>query len=66
MDIQEKSSLLIVDDDSVFLEMLENGLTLEGYRCETVTNAASALERIRQNAFDLLLTDIAMPGMKGF
>ena len=66
MDIQKKSSLLIVDDDSVFLEMLENGLTLEGYRCETATNAASALKRIRQNAFDLLLSDIAMPGMKGF
>jgi two-component system, cell cycle response regulator len=66
VDIQKKSSLIIVDDDPVFLTMLENGLSLGGYRCEMATSALNALERIQHTQFDILLTDIAMPGMQGF
>ncbi|MEW6584650.1 MAG: response regulator, partial [Nitrospirota bacterium] len=66
MNEKRKSSLIIVDDDLVFLTMLENGLSLEGYHCEIFLNASAAINRIQEAPFDILLTDISMPGMKGF
>jgi diguanylate cyclase (GGDEF)-like protein len=62
----DKTSLIIIDDDPVFLSMLESGLSMDGYRCETATNASSALDCIRENSFDIMITDISMPGIKGF
>ncbi|MCL4476819.1 MAG: GGDEF domain-containing response regulator [Nitrospirae bacterium] len=46
--------------------MLKERFVLEGYRCETATSAESALELIGKTFFDIMLTDISFPGMKGF
>ncbi len=61
----ERSSI-IVDDDESLLPMLKEMFLSEGYRCETATSAEFALELIRKTSFDIMLTDIALPGMKGF
>ena len=62
----KQSSIIIVDDDESFLNMLKERFVLEGYRCETATSAESALELIGKTFFDIMLTDISFPGMKGF
>jgi DNA-binding NtrC family response regulator len=57
--------LLVVDDDQPLLDTLKNGLLLHGYQCETTASAASALELIEKNSFDIMIADIIMPDMNG-
>ncbi len=57
--------LLIVDDDPTQLAALCNVLDLEGYVTTGFTTPEAALERLRSQQFDLLLTDLTMPGMDG-
>jgi diguanylate cyclase (GGDEF)-like protein len=64
--MEERSSLIIVDDDERLLEIFKKALSLEGYQCETASSAESALELINNMPFDIMLTDIRMPGMEGF
>jgi diguanylate cyclase (GGDEF)-like protein len=64
--MDEKSSIIIVDNDRVLLSMLKEGLKSEGYRCEVTSNAGTALESIGETPFDILVTDIVMPGLDGF
>lgn len=64
--MSEKSTILIVDDDATILKTLKEALTQEGYVCETASDGDSALARIHKGHFDFLLTDIKMPGTKGF
>jgi DNA-binding NtrC family response regulator len=63
--VSERASLLVVDDDARLLDILKIGLQWEGYDCETVTNAASALEVIYENPYDIMITDVDMPDMNG-
>jgi signal transduction histidine kinase len=57
--------ILIADDEPYVLELCQRMLTAEGYRVDTVRAGQEAVERIKQQPFDLLLTDIKMPGMDG-
>jgi len=63
---EEKGSLLVVDDEQSFLEMLEAALPLLGYHCVAVNSGAAALELTKGTPFDIMLTDVSMPGMNGF
>lgn len=63
--MDEISSVLIVDDDEVVLRMLGNFFQTEVPCCETASNAASALDLIRENSFDIMIADISMPKMNG-
>jgi CheY-like chemotaxis protein len=58
--------ILLVDDEADFLDVLGEFLTDEGYRITTAQNAEEALERLKREPYHLLLSDINMPGMKGF
>jgi signal transduction histidine kinase/DNA-binding response OmpR family regulator len=58
-------SILIADDEPDVLDLCQRILTAEGYRVEPVQTGYEAVERIRHESFDLLLTDIKMPGMNG-
>lgn len=60
-----QESILIVDDEPDVLELCQRVLATEGYRVEAVQTGYEAVERIRQKSFDLMLTDIKMPGMDG-
>ncbi|HET9390764.1 MAG TPA: ATP-binding protein, partial [Steroidobacteraceae bacterium] len=57
--------LLIVDDESAHMKALCDTLTVEGYSTTGFTSARRALETLRQEEFDLLLTDLMMPEMDG-
>jgi excisionase family DNA binding protein len=57
--------VLIADDDANVLEVLVNILAVTDYRVETVRNGVAAVTQLRQTAYDLLLTDLMMPGLDG-
>lgn len=59
-------SVLIVDDEPKICQFLEILLQREGYRTTSVNNAAAALGLVVENHYDLVLTDLKMPGMDGF
>lgn len=57
--------ILIVDDEGSLLLTLMANLELEGFDVVGIQDASSALRLIREQHFDLVLTDIRMPGMSG-
>ncbi len=59
-------SILLVDDSAFFRNMLEPVLKAAGYQVQLASNGDEALSALRANKFDVILTDIEMPGMNGF
>ncbi len=57
--------ILVVDDDSYVRGATEEILIRKGYDVDTASDARSALERLEKVEYDLLLSDIKMPGMGG-
>ncbi|MBT6502163.1 MAG: response regulator [Deltaproteobacteria bacterium] len=57
--------ILIVDDEPDILELLSNFLTYEGYQITTESRGQEAIDLFRSEPFDLVITDIRMPGMDG-
>lgn len=54
--------ILIADDEQTFLNATADLLRREGYEVDTVLNGSEALQRVRGTAYDLLITDLEMPG----
>jgi len=59
-------SLLIVDDDSTVLELIGTKLTSQGYSCMMAESAEVALSMLQKEAFDVVVTDLHLPGIDGF
>ena len=57
--------LLIVDDESAHVRALCDTLEFEGYAPKGFESGAAALAAMREESFELLLTDLMMPGMDG-
>ena len=57
--------ILIVDDEQIIRGMLEAELS-EKYDVHTATNAMQALKLCEESVYDLVISDINMPGMKGY
>jgi len=57
--------ILIVDDDDSMCQFLSIMLKKEGFEVTTVRDGQSAIETVRENSFDVVITDIKMPGMDG-
>ncbi len=57
--------VLIVDDEPHIAEALSAFLTQQNYDVRTAPNAVTALELLDRDAFDLVLSDVRMPGMDG-
>lgn len=65
--IRRKIKVLIVDDSVVYRSQLRNAISMLDY-CEVVavaSNGKMALERLSQNAVDLMILDLEMPEMNG-
>jgi DNA-binding NtrC family response regulator len=60
-----KLRILIVDDDQRMTHTLADILAVSGYETVEAGSALQALEKIRQESFDCVLTDIRMPQMDG-
>ncbi len=61
-----QSQLLIVEDDSSLGDGLARALSLEGHKIEHLSSGETALARIAETPFDLVVLDIGLPGIDGF
>ena len=57
--------VLVVDDNAEVRTMLEDALTALGYRARTVADGASAVRAVIDDAPDVVLLDVYMPGLSG-
>jgi two-component system response regulator FlrC len=57
--------ILVVDDEEGVRSFLAESLEIDGHQVEEAANGHEALERLRSRSFDLVLTDLRMPGMDG-
>ncbi|MHB8815686.1 MAG: response regulator, partial [Steroidobacteraceae bacterium] len=65
MQTEAINRLLVVDDEAAQVEALCNTLEYEGYSVKGFTATGAALAAVRPGAFDIVLTDLTMPGMDG-
>jgi len=61
----EPETILIVDDEATIRRLLRQKLSGEGFQCQEASNAEQALEKLRKNAFGLMILDNKMPGKSG-
>jgi CheY-like chemotaxis protein len=60
-----KVRLLVVDDESGIRDLLKRHLTFLGYQVETAGNGKHAIEKLGEQKFDVIISDIQMPEMDG-
>ncbi|HEY5975266.1 MAG TPA: response regulator, partial [Geobacteraceae bacterium] len=63
--VHKEAKILIVEDEKPLRELLEAELSRSGYKVETASDGESGLELYRQEAFNVVLLDMKMPGMDG-
>ncbi len=61
----DRCAILIVDDEPDVAGTLADLLENDGHRVEVVSSGASALGRIQSGQFEIILSDVRMPGMDG-
>jgi two-component system, response regulator, stage 0 sporulation protein F len=57
--------ILLVEDEKPLCLLYEEELSREGYDVTAVTDAEAALARLAEGPYDLIITDIRMPGKNG-
>ena len=58
--------VLVVDDEVNIVRLIQVNLERHGYQVTTANNGVQALEKIREDRPDLLVSDVMMPEMDGF
>jgi putative nucleotidyltransferase with HDIG domain len=62
---QDTIRILVVDDEKVIRDILTDFLTTEGFMVTAVESAHRALEELEAQHYELVITDLKMPGMSG-
>jgi len=60
-----KGKILVVDDEEVVRRYLSSVLTRMGHTVDLATDGQEALELVKSNRYNLILSDMKMPGMDG-
>ena len=60
-----RERILIVDDEENVLALCQTILQKRGYEVERASTAEEALDRLESELFDVVITDLKMPGMSG-
>jgi len=63
--VKTPARILLVDDDPLIAELVVDMLGLDGHEVDTAPNGIEALERLRSQRYDLIVTDLHMPKMDG-
>ena len=61
----KSASVLLVDDDAIFRQVMANELTRLGYQIEAVGTGEEAIRRIATSEPEVVLLDLRLPGMNG-
>lgn len=59
------ATILVVEDEPKMQRLIDLSLSAEGYTVRQATDAETALKLLRQERFDLVVTDLKLPGMDG-
>lgn len=62
---KKNAAILVVDDEIDAADTLAEQLNLMGYRVQAVYSGTDALEKLEQQPYDVMITDLKMPGMDG-
>ena len=62
---KKKLDICIIDDEIVVCKRLEQALTRDKHNVETFVDSRSAIERINEKSFDIVVTDIRMDNIDG-
>lgn len=62
---EKKSTILVVDDEPDILLVLGEFLSHEGFKILTAKDGSQCIDKVKEEHVDLLLLDMAMPGMNG-
>jgi DNA-binding NtrC family response regulator len=57
--------IAVVDDEAIVVREIKRSLAKQGYAVETFLDGESALERLARKDFDLLISDLRLPGISG-
>jgi len=57
--------IMVVDDEKIVVDMAKMALEHDGYVVETFLNGESALARLKEETFDVVVTDFKMKGIDG-
>jgi len=60
-----KRNILVVDDELAILDILRQVLRADGHRVDTALNGAVAMRKIDAERYDVIISDLRMPGMSG-
>lgn len=63
--MERQSKVLVVDDDPFALQSIAKVLEGESYQVVTAVSGSEALDLLKQESFDLVLTDLKMPEVDG-
>lgn len=61
----DRPRILVVDDEQAVRDLLAKTLTMADYDVDSAPDGASAIDRLRAVEYDLLITELKMPGMDG-
>lgn len=61
-----KATVLVVDDDPLFRQMVRDTLQAEGYEVQEAVDGLDGIEKAERLHPDVILLDIIMPGLEGF
>ena len=61
----DRYRVMIIDDEKIVGDMAKMSLEREGYHVETFLNGESALARLKEERFDVVVTDLKMKGVDG-
>lgn len=58
-------NVLIIDDDKLTMNAVQHSLELLGHKASIARNGEEAIEMVNSNSFDVIISDIMMPGISG-
>ena len=61
-----EAKILVVDDEKIMRDLVQRILNKAGYQVETKDDGEAALERLAESDFDMVISDVNMPGLGGF
>jgi DNA-binding NtrC family response regulator len=62
---QNKLRILILDDEPIVCKRLKPSLEKHGFQVDTFTRSFEALQAVKENSYDIIITDLKMEGMDG-
>jgi DNA-binding NtrC family response regulator len=65
MNEDKKTQILILDDEAIVWKRLKPALEKAGYEVEAFTRSSSAMRRVQEKEFDIVVTDLKMEGIDG-